>query len=226
MPNHDLLIFSDTHLSEQPDPAKYKFLNHLITTFNGQIIINGDLWDNQLTTFNQFLHSPWRQLFSLLKKRTAIYINGNHDPSSDTNAQSSLFSVLQVDKYHTDYGPYHLKISHGHAQHPGFSQLQGLLPKNINQLIIKSNHIVECGLNQINPNLTAWLYQYRHQENAKLLDFATSHAQKNEVYIFGHTHKAMIDLPNHIANTGDIYAHRASYILAQHNTLKLISTKY
>ncbi|KUK82735.1 MAG: Metallo-dependent phosphatase, partial [Microgenomates bacterium 39_6] len=84
------LIFSDTHLTDRLDPKKMAFLKKIINKAD-QVIINGDFWDGAFISFDQFLSSPWQELFSLLKKKQTIYIYGNHDKKERCGKGVSLF---------------------------------------------------------------------------------------------------------------------------------------
>ncbi len=51
------LIFSDTHLTNKPDPKRMAFLKKIINEAD-RVIINGDFWDGVFISFDQFLSSP------------------------------------------------------------------------------------------------------------------------------------------------------------------------
>jgi hypothetical protein len=56
------LIFSDTLLHQKFDQKKYNFLLKIIKAAD-QVIINGDFWDSDLSSFDKFVKSRWKQLF-------------------------------------------------------------------------------------------------------------------------------------------------------------------
>ncbi len=72
------IIFSDAHLTNRFDEPTYRFLENMILSAD-KIIINGDFWDGEVVSFNQFINSKWQKLFPLLLERKAVYIYGNHD---------------------------------------------------------------------------------------------------------------------------------------------------
>src|SRR5689334_5828739 len=90
-----LLIFSDSHLSARFDEAKYNYLRWIITHAD-KVVINGDFWDRDLTTFDQFVNSDWRKLFPLLLSKATTYIYGNHDWKGYCDERVNLFSTSQT----------------------------------------------------------------------------------------------------------------------------------
>src|SRR3982750_365904 len=92
------LIFSDSHLYGRFEETKFKFMWYLINSVD-HVIINGDFWDGYIIDFNEFLATPWNELFPLLKERRSIYIYGNHDIVPPTDPRASLFSARQLDRY-------------------------------------------------------------------------------------------------------------------------------
>ncbi|MBI3955332.1 metallophosphoesterase, partial [Candidatus Gottesmanbacteria bacterium] len=72
------IIISDLHLTRRFEKRKFNFLKKIIER-SDQVVINGDLWDYYFSSFSQFVRSPWRQLFPLLKEKKTVYLYGNHD---------------------------------------------------------------------------------------------------------------------------------------------------
>src|SRR3989338_7051902 len=107
------LIFSDTHLSHRFHPSKFSLLKKIISRSN-QVVINGDFWDSYTTTFDRFIHSPWKDLFPLLKSKHAVYLYGNHDPKNLSDHRVSLFSDNQLDEHRLPWKKFTLVIHHGH----------------------------------------------------------------------------------------------------------------
>ncbi len=70
--NGTILIFSDTHLTTKYDRKKFELLSKLIGS-SDRVIINGDFYEGYVINFGQFIASPWRNLFPLLKEKKAIY---------------------------------------------------------------------------------------------------------------------------------------------------------
>ena len=94
----NILVFSDTHLYLPFDGKKFNFLKKIISD-SDQVIINGDFFDDYMISFDEFIKSPWNQLFPLLKKKKAIYIFGNHDQEKFSDKRLNLFSDVQVTSY-------------------------------------------------------------------------------------------------------------------------------
>jgi UDP-2,3-diacylglucosamine pyrophosphatase LpxH len=106
------LIFSDTHLSLPFEEKKYNFMRGIIEPAD-RVIINGDFWEGHLIKFEQFIHSPWKNLFPLLKQKNTIYIYGNHDEELMTDKRVQLFSDEQFDKYEIQLKRKKLIVEHG-----------------------------------------------------------------------------------------------------------------
>lgn len=93
-----ILIFSDTHLTNQFETHKYEFLQKIIGEHD-RVIINGDFWDSWLTDFDSFIKSKWNKIFPLLLEKNTIYIHGDHDPSQMCDERTNLFSITSLDSY-------------------------------------------------------------------------------------------------------------------------------
>ena len=62
-----ILVFSDTHLTDVFDAARFEAMAKMIDEVD-QVIINGDFWDGYIIKFSEFIESGWNQLFPLLKQ--------------------------------------------------------------------------------------------------------------------------------------------------------------
>ncbi len=216
------IAFSDIHLSQHFNEAKFIALSSVITQAD-QVIINGDFWDSYETTFDQFLNSPWKQLFPLLKSRHAVYLYGNHDSEASCDHRVSLFSDAQSDHYRYQ----NLYFCHGHQLHPGLSRLESsssfpLLHK-LSQLI-KS---IENFLAPPSPYLIAKLFFYRQLDNFPLINYAKTKLPPDQILVCGHTHSPYFSLKDRYINLGDVISHRLSYLEINHsNKLKLVRLTY
>jgi predicted phosphodiesterase len=90
-----ILVISDVHLDNAFEKPKYRFLKKIIRRAD-RVIINGDFWDGYLVKFQQFIQSPWKSLFPLLKSKKTIYIYGNHDKKILSDKHTALFSDIQT----------------------------------------------------------------------------------------------------------------------------------
>ncbi len=84
------IVLSDTHLYEEFDEKKFNFLKRIISKVD-RVIINGDFWDSYICSFSDFINSPWKKLFPLLKTKKTVYIYGNHDKKSLTDKKNITF---------------------------------------------------------------------------------------------------------------------------------------
>ncbi len=107
-----VLIFSDTHLLSQFEPAKFEFLKQIIKQVD-RVVINGDFWDLAGGNFSEFLASKWQKLFPLLKEKKTVYLYGNHDPKRLCDHRVELFSEQQAEQLWLKTGNRELLIRHG-----------------------------------------------------------------------------------------------------------------
>ena len=113
------LIFSDTHLTDTFDQAKYDFLRRIISQAD-KVIINGDFWDGFRCSFDDFLASDWQQLFPLLLEKQTVYLYGNHDGEEYCDERVSQFSVQQGLEYQIKLRDKVVHIEHGDRLDPLF----------------------------------------------------------------------------------------------------------
>jgi len=117
MRNKKILIFSDTHISRRFSQKKFELLENIISDVD-QVIINGDLWDDTKTTFDDFVNSPWSKLFPLLKNKNAIYIHGNHDMQHKSDNRVKLFCNKVVVEHEIKLSDKIIKVRDGHDDSP------------------------------------------------------------------------------------------------------------
>ena len=191
-----ILIFSDCHLTTQFQEKKFRFLQKIISDAD-QVIINGDLWENDLVTFSQFASSQWKHLFPVLKTKKAIYIHGNHDLQKECNEKVNLFSDLQTTRYELKVTDKVAIIEHGHRLLP----LQALrkIPR-LRALAHFSNFMEYFMTRTVRLPFQTQLKKLNTTMKKKLKD----ELKQNEVYVCGHTHCAEIDLENSYYNSGFI----------------------
>ncbi|OGK51246.1 hypothetical protein A2966_03440 [Candidatus Roizmanbacteria bacterium RIFCSPLOWO2_01_FULL_41_22] len=206
------LVISDTHLGLSIDEYKYRFLETVIRQ-SDRVIINGDFWEGFLYGFNQFLDSPWKRLFPLLKKRHTIYIYGNHDRPELMDERTKLFSDLQTHRHKERLNGKSLVFEHGH-NYVSFSQkVDGIrLPKLVNYL----NLIEKVLVRKINFKYAKmFLSRYNREIKIKTKPFLI----ENEIFVCGHTHCSETDFRNNFINTGFIKHGLAQYLIIEDHTL-------
>jgi predicted phosphodiesterase len=186
-----ILVVSDLHLSHRFKQSKYDLLARIIAEAD-RVIINGDLWDMYLTSWDRFVASRWSGLFPLLKSKRTIYLPGNHDPEDKIDYRWQLFADEYRETYACSVGSKKFIIQHGHRQshsfevrHPTFAAMTGSL------------YIVADWLMGRKARIARRFQMYMGQESSdrliELKEFAASHPLKNTSYIFGHAHIAFKD---------------------------------
>ena len=94
------------------EQKKFDYLKKIINEAD-QIIINGDFFDDYMISFDDFIKSPWNQLFPMLKEKKAVCVFGNHDRQKFSDKRLSLFSDLQSSEYRLPIADYNLVFTHG-----------------------------------------------------------------------------------------------------------------
>jgi predicted phosphodiesterase len=212
----NLLIFSDTHLTNQFEQTKYNKLSNIIKQVD-QVIINGDFWDGYLTNFKSFINSEWKRLFPQLKAKNTIYIYGNHDKKEFMSDQYKLFSEKLVDKYTIKSKLYNINIEHGHRIDPSSEMLYPkLLAHKLPVLIGK--FIEYRTYNLIKKNI-------RKKSHNVIVNYAQKNYQKNNILVCGHSHYQYTNNEQYF-NTGSFNYNRAEYMIIKDNKLQLFSERY
>jgi len=196
-----ILVFSDTHLTDQFEPKKFAFLKKIISDADF-VIINGDFWDGQLTSFEKFISSPWKKLFPLLKAKKAVYLFGNHDRQSYSDKNVNLFSNLQANAYRMKINGKKFIFEHGNRILPMFDEA---LPRSICKY---TTIIAGFFLEKISP-----LKFILKRTGQTMKNKVKKEANKNEVFVCGHSHFADFDLKNQYINTGFIENGVAGYLI-------------
>ncbi len=207
------LVFSDTHLCTIFEPKKFEFLKQLITEAD-RVIINGDFWDGFLTSFNDFINSPWKQLFPLLKTKQTVYVFGNHDRSYYTDPNVNLFSTHQTTQYVLKEGSKIFVFEHGNRLFPSFDETFKI-PKSILRLCARTQRVIEkifIRTTKKSMRLLGVLFNKRLKIKLKTLE-----QSYNTIHIFGHTHFAEYDPDHNFLNTGFIQHGLAQYAFIENN---------
>jgi predicted phosphodiesterase len=217
------IILSDTHLT-QFDTQLYDALQRVISSAD-TIIINGDFWDGYLVSFDEFVNSPWKQLFPLLKKKNTIYIYGNHDPEWMCDNRVSLFSVTQTLHHTLTAGEVEYHIQHGHLTHQSLiTNLALVLPHTFTKAVnkwLKDQQRKHTPLGWIAAKLEAY---FDAVGDIKLRRYAQtlSATQKNTLYVFGHTHIPRFSKKESYLNSGRFTARSARHLLIEHTRAQLV----
>ncbi|EKE13724.1 MAG: hypothetical protein ACD_12C00852G0007 [uncultured bacterium] len=214
----NILVFSDTHLYLPFDEKKFNFLKKIISN-SDQVIINGDFFDDYMISFDDFINSPWNQLFPLLKSKKAIYIFGNHDQEKFSDQRLNLFSDVQVSNYQLPTTNYNLIFAHGQL----FRKTADLFIKQIFKpfvsIVVKIAHFSRQVLTNIfGRNFLQLRFAYR---NIATKEKAVKTIKSNEFIIVGHNHWAEVDAQNHFACCGAILYGFAQYLIIDSESGKM-----
>ncbi len=209
-----ILVISDVHLTEKFDERKYNFLKKIISSAD-RVILNGDFWDGHATTFEQFIHSEWKALFPSLKAKKSVYLYGNHDRKTYSDKRVGLFSNRQSSQYYFVSGNKKFIIEHGNRICPFWDEGHEKLPRLIEPFVLILAIIAVKTLGKYFFKIVSSPF------NRRIKKVVESVAKKNEVYVFGHTHLAEIDLKNHFANSGFIQDGLAQYMIIEDEKIQL-----
>lgn len=203
-----ILVFSDTHLRLPFDEKKFKFLKGIIQKAD-QVIINGDFWDGYIISFDQFISSPWQNLFPLLKKKKTIYIFGNHDKKILADHRIYLFSHFQTPQYQLKINGSHLIFEHGNRWLPAIDDVLKIkkVPSIIQKIFINLHD------RQVRKKGKDFLKKLFKKNNETIKEKIKSKLTHGQFFVFGHTHYPEIDENSRFANCGTITDGFASYLL-------------
>lgn len=215
------LIFSDTHLTDKPDPKKMAFLKKIINEAD-RVIINGDFWDGAFISFDQFLSSPWQELFPLLKKKNTVYLYGNHDKKERCDERVNLFSDLQAENYSLPLGSKTLVITHGHNLGLSFDKITKILKiwRPLSKLQSRLDHFLAKVLGR------KYLYCSRRKYNRETEAKAKEYLKRNQILVCGHTHLAQKDPKKGFINLGCLNFGLGQYLIVEDNNLKFYDLNY
>lgn len=210
-----IVIFSDTHLTSRFDSPKFEFIKKIVKQAD-QVIINGDFWDGFALSFDNFINSEWKRLFPLLKEKT-IYLFGNHDKKSFSDARRSLFSKKASQKLILRLKEKTYLIKHGDDYVSFFDEgkTQQEIPHfyALAALFYESFLIKMFGKKLINLMYKKYnLAQKR--KGQKDLD-------KNQILICGHTHLAETDPNSNYFNSGMINYGLGQYLIIEDGKISL-----
>ena len=206
------------------EKEKFKFLAKIIEKAD-KVVINGDFWDGYFRDFKDFAKSPWKKLFPLLKKKSTIYITGNHDIEYlvDKKLAKKLFCQEVFIQWEVKLNGINYHIEHGHRILP-FTDIKFNLDLR-NRLIrnlLKSVKITEKIIfkTPLKKLVREFYFKAKAKEIKKRVD-----KKKGVFYIFGHVHYPTLDLKEKIATSGSIEYGEASFIKIEEK-IKLINKAY
>lgn len=216
-----ILVFSDSHLDQNFERSKLTFLKKLIEAAD-QVVINGDFWEGYTLTFDEFLNSPWKELFPLLKRKKAVYLFGNHDKEVLSDKRINLFCASSHLRYKLLTPNYTYVFEHGNRLAPYIDDIFKIkkLPRYLNILLGELEGLV---VRLFGPKGLVYLYG-RFNEISKVK--IKKELKKNEVLVSGHTHVAELDLKNKYLNSGLIRHGLAHYLIINNAVPTLHKERY
>jgi len=210
-----ILIFSDTHLHPRFEEKKFIFLKDIIARAD-RVIINGDFWDGYLGSFDRFIHSEWKRLFPLLKRKHTIYIYGNHDSERFADTRVSLFSDMACSMYRLVYNNKRYVIEHGNRMLPMIDEI--LRFDRPHPFLVGSYHTL--GRLLVRTLKHRFIDFYYRPDNKKIKDRIQKEYLHQEIVICGHTHAAEMSIEERFINSGLVGHGLGQYILLDHNTIR------
>jgi len=216
------VIFSDTHLTPKFEEKKYAFLADIIADAD-QVIINGDFWDSDHCTLDEFVVSPWKKLFPSLLAKNTIYLYGNHDTENINNENTYLFSVEQKENHILYSNGLTLFIEHGHRLDPYVDRKRHSRKMNFIEYLYSKAESVGYKLfgyyskYMFPDKLHGWLI---------FREFAKSNLEQGKLFVFGHVHMARDERKNGLIVLGDIKNGYGSYLVVTEETVELKKVRY
>lgn len=221
-----VIVFSDTHLTERFNTRKFNYLKEIITQAD-RIIINGDLWDGFICSFDEFVKSEWRKLFPLLKSKGTIYLHGNHDPKKWCDERVALFSICQLNSLDLKVAGIRLHIEHGHR----------ISPKLVSRLPCWQTLVLALRPLIGNLNLSLfrlWLATHRKRflamrsalQSKAMKRWCRKNLRENQMGVFGHSHAPELDYESKFISTGFINFGYASCLKIIGGRLILVEERY
>lgn len=215
------VIFSDTHLTHRFDRKTYEYLVKILTQAD-QIIINGDFWDADTTTFDMFINSAWQPLFKLLKDKKTLYLYGNHDAEKFADKRVNFFSVEQKKQLFMKVGKHTLRIEHGDLILPLGPDIP--YPTNaINYWYNRLYGFVEYIGSQLLGRHFFIPYQFFSHKAKK---WTVANLNTDEILVMGHLHRAEHVPEKYYINHGIIRHGIGQYILIEDDKLELVNERY
>lgn len=214
-----LVVFSDSHLDGKFDQKTFDKLNRIITNAD-LVVINGDFWNDSTINFDDFLRSPWKGLFPLLKNKS-YYLSGNHDMPRLFDERVFLFCKQIGFRVKIQAGKTKLHIEHGH-----------LLSSKIVQMIMvafegrpRLLHFATLPF-AIFDALSEYLVKHKdvlffQNVNNDYKQKRLSVSENDEYFVMGHSHSPEFDESKRYINLGFTHNGYFSYLEVYKNKITL-----
>ena len=210
-----VVIISDTHLTTDYDEKKYDALVTIMTKAD-VVILNGDFWDGFQVKYDNFIHSEWKNIFSLLLQKDTLYFYGNHD--AKRYGSGADFSVNQFKQATLIQNGVMFNIEHGNRIDP-----------TIDAKIPLPRFILSLGSKYEGYMVAKKGLEYLHaydRENEIMRAWKKSHIPPEEWLICGHSHLAEIEYDEKFANSGICNWGVLQYLLLENGQISAESLYY
>ena len=226
-PKERILIISDLHLSVFERKTS-QFLEKLFSRFD-TIIINGDFWDDQYISFEDFISSQYRPLFAVLHQKNTIYLFGNHDMPARMDNRVFSFCSWAGFRVKLRAGRISAHIEHGHLLSQWYVLLLLRLFENKGWwlwLLTTPIGFLESWAKQRYLKSVREKKQREHHLkslNTYFQKMAKQIVSSTEYFIMGHTHVPQYAAGDHYINLGFSHERHYSYIVVENNTLTFVT---
>lgn len=210
-----LLVFSDTHLTNNFKQKEFDFLKNIITE-SDQVVINGDFWDGYIINFDEFVKSEWSKLFPLLKKKKTTYLYGNHDREEFLDDRVKLFSEVQQYSLPLKTKNKEIIIEHGNRLLHFIDEKvkSSMIPKSFAKQALDFENFLVRGFG------TSLIQKMYKTYNTRMKHTMLKTTKHNQFFICGHTHLAEIDLESRFINSGMIGYGLGQYLLMENDEIE------
>lgn len=206
------LVISDTHLRRGFDRKKCEILRKLINECD-KLIIVGDFYEEYATTFYDFVHSKWAELFPLMLEKETVCVLGNHDPNLQSEAYG-YFCTDVVERYEMESGGTKFTFIHGHCFDRDASS-PSRVPRMM-RAVLSSMAKLGCAITgQRSLIIYKWL-------NSRIKHWKKRYMLSKDWLVTGHTHWAEVDYSARYANPGLFLSSRIySYLIIENGAVTL-----
>lgn len=214
------IIISDLHLTPRFNKEKFLKIKEVFDSAD-RIIINGDLWDGYLTTFDKFLNSRWKDLFSVMKSKNAIYIYGNHDTKDLADDRVNIFCDHYSHEYiFTEAGTTYI-VRHG-------NEIKDFHEENLPKIVKRFGTLFNRYTSEVLVRIFGVLGYGKEfwDKNSLFKTWAKQNLRNGDILICSHTHYPEVDLESKIANTGYVLHGWCTYLVLEDGKLRLEQEKW
>ncbi len=218
------VVFSDSHLNLPFDEKKYRFIEAIVKDAD-KVIINGDFWEGLRISFDQFIDSPYKHLFPILKSKDTVYIYGNHDEEEFSDKRTTLFANHTSESYSFQVNGSRLVFKHGDQYAFVIGKTKSKPPLKGHRKVI-SNVINATEKVIIRKMGKKALRQVLGRYNSIIKNKVKKELNANDIFVCGHTHLAEFNLKEKFINTGLIKHGLGQYMVIEGTVLKPVEVWY